>query len=517
MAADSGTYTPETLQRRYKIAEQLLGDPKKPITHWAEGLNELAKGFVGGRMLSKADEETRASERAQSEAIARMLDPGAGQAAPPPPVSVPPRQAAEPGSANARVASAFDALDAPANTSPGYGSAIAGIESGGKYDALGPVTKTGDRAYGKYQVMGANVPQWTKAHLGREMTPEQFLADTQAQDAVFKGQFGQYANKYGPEGAARAWFAGEGGMNDPNRKDQLGTSVADYGSKFSRALGLQPETSAPASVATALNAPPSAPTAAPAGNDSRARVAAMLNDPNPGIRQMGRQFAASIIQQQMKPSDYDIQQRPDGTVIAVNKRNPQDLRVIEAPGAGQSAIDFKAREAAAVAKAKGEAEKLVGQEQRTKEEKQVGSVVVQDIDRAIKTMDTATLPTTGATGYLLSNIGGTAARDVAGLIDTVKANAGFAELQKMRNNSPTGGALGQVSEREIAYLQSTIGNLEQSQSKEQLQDNLRRVKNTYMDIVHGEGKGPPRETLKFQEQQRQGSNIDDLLKKYGPK
>lgn len=118
-----------------------------------------------------------------------------------------------------------------------FGNAIAGIESSGRYDALGPVTKTGDRAYGKYQVMGSNIPVWTEKYLGRRMTPEEFLASPEAQEAVFQGEFGRLAAKYGPEGAARAWFAGEGGMNDPNRKDILGTSVADYGRRFSERLG----------------------------------------------------------------------------------------------------------------------------------------------------------------------------------------------------------------------------------------------------------------------------------------
>lgn len=119
----------------------------------------------------------------------------------------------------------------------GASRAISGIESGGRYDALGPTTKTGDRAYGKYQVMGSNIPVWTEKYLGRRMTPEEFLASPEAQEAVFKGEFGRLAAKYGPEGAARAWFAGEGGMNDPNRRDILGTSVADYSRKFTTALG----------------------------------------------------------------------------------------------------------------------------------------------------------------------------------------------------------------------------------------------------------------------------------------
>lgn len=112
-----------------------------------------------------------------------------------------------------------------------FGNAIAGIESGGRYDALGPQTK-GDRAYGKYQVMGSNIGPWTEKFYGRRLTPDEFLASPEAQDAVFQGQFGGYVQKYGPEGAAKAWFAGEKGMKNPNAKDVLGTSVADYGAKF---------------------------------------------------------------------------------------------------------------------------------------------------------------------------------------------------------------------------------------------------------------------------------------------
>lgn len=124
----------------------------------------------------------------------------------------------------------------PTRSLPGYASAIAGIESGGKYDLLGPTTKAGDRAYGKYQIMGANIPEWTRAALGAAMTPEQFLVDPKAQDAVFDHRFGQYVDKYGPTGAAKAWFAGEGGMNNPDAKDQLGTTVDAYARRFNAGL-----------------------------------------------------------------------------------------------------------------------------------------------------------------------------------------------------------------------------------------------------------------------------------------
>lgn len=128
---------------------------------------------------------------------------------------------------------------------PDYSNAISSIESGGNYRAIGPKTRTGDRAVGKYQVMGQNVGPWTEEILGERMTPLQFAANPEAQDAVFKAKFGSYVNKYGPDGAARAWFAGEGGMNDPTRKDILGTSVADYSRKFNAATGQKVASAAP--------------------------------------------------------------------------------------------------------------------------------------------------------------------------------------------------------------------------------------------------------------------------------
>jgi len=123
-----------------------------------------------------------------------------------------------------------------------YGKAISSIESGGNYKAIGPATRTGDRALGKYQVMSANVGPWSEEVLGRRVTPQEFISSPEIQDKIFQGKFGQYTEKYGPEGAAKAWFAGEKGMNNPNAKDVLGTTVDSYGAKFNRAMGQKPST-----------------------------------------------------------------------------------------------------------------------------------------------------------------------------------------------------------------------------------------------------------------------------------
>jgi hypothetical protein len=138
-------------------------------------------------------------------------------------------------------------------------------------------------------------------------------------------------------------------------------------------------------------------------------------------------------------------------------------------------------------------------EVRAANQQRTSDVVTQDIDRALKILKDSPTFTAGIGGSLLSGVPGTGARDFKALVDTVRANVGFDKLQAMREASPTGGALGQVAVQEIAYLQATIANLEQSQSPEQLEDNLRRVKNAYLDIIHGPGKGPDRDALKFQQ------------------
>ncbi|HVI27626.1 phage tail length tape measure family protein [Hansschlegelia sp.] len=135
--------------------------------------------------------------------------------------------------ANARVAQAFGVFNPNAAA-----QAIKDIESsGGNYGALGPLTRTGDRAYGAYQIMGANIGPWSERYLGRRLTPQAFLADREAQDSIFQGEFGRLSAKYGPEGASRAWFAGEGGMWKPGATDVVGTSVGGYGSRFGQLYG----------------------------------------------------------------------------------------------------------------------------------------------------------------------------------------------------------------------------------------------------------------------------------------
>lgn len=141
-------------------------------------------------------------------------------------------------------------------------------------------------------------------------------------------------------------------------------------------------------------------------------------------------------------------------------------------------------------------------EKKTQEATQTatqGNLVLQDIDRALSLADQSVLPSAGLGAATMAKVPGTAASDVSKLLDSVRANISFQTLTDMRKASPTGGALGAVSDRELQLLQAAKGSLDQSQSPQQFRDNLARLKNLFLDTVHGPGQGPPRMPLSFQQ------------------
>jgi len=243
LSTPEGYATPGQLASTREYAKALLhGNMQQPVSHWSQGVSNMVSALVGGNLDFNANKKQNESDAVRA---GRMLPTIPGSPSTQPPGGMAP--------------TSFSGDPSPAgvkDTGGDASKAISGIESGGNYAELGPVIpKSGDRAYGKYQVMGNNIPEWSQAALGKPMTKEEFLANPQAQEAVFKHKFGEYTQKYGPEGASRAWFAGEGGMNNPNAKDMLGTTVAGYSKKFSNAYG------------GGGGAPPAAPVGAPAGPD----------------------------------------------------------------------------------------------------------------------------------------------------------------------------------------------------------------------------------------------------------
>lgn len=77
---------------------------------------------------------------------------------------------------------------------------------------------------------------------------------------------------------------------------------------------------------------------------------------------------------------------------------------------------------------------------------------------------------------------GSPAANMEADLNTLGANAAFDRLQQMRESSPTGGALGAISEREIDLLTSTVAAIGQSQSPEQFKANVERLRQHYQRI-----------------------------------
>lgn len=98
----------------------------------------------------------------------------------------------------------------------------------------------------------------------------------------------------------------------------------------------------------------------------------------------------------------------------------------------------------------------------------------RSVNKAKELLDRVSNATVGI-GSLLARIPGTPARNFQADLDTLKANIAFAELQAMRNASKTGGALGQVSERELGLLESALAGLNQGQSPENMRKNLNQI------------------------------------------
>lgn len=73
------------------------------------------------------------------------------------------------------------------------------------------------------------------------------------------------------------------------------------------------------------------------------------------------------------------------------------------------------------------------------------------------------------------------AADARALIGSLKAKGGFAVLQAMRASSPTGGALGQVSDKEEQLLQNAIASLDDTQGLPQMQASLDKFKQYTQD------------------------------------
>ena len=114
-----------------------------------------------------------------------------------------------------------------------FRNAITSKESTNDYS----VVNKDSGAIGIGQVMPENVAPWTQRYLGEQLTPEQFRASPEAQDAVINGRFKDMISEQTQAGystdiairrAASEWYSGKPDLYNNTEQQGDYPSIKDY-------------------------------------------------------------------------------------------------------------------------------------------------------------------------------------------------------------------------------------------------------------------------------------------------
>lgn len=122
-----------------------------------------------------------------------------------------------------------------------FRNAISAQESGGNYG----IQNKSSGAMGKYQIMPGNLggknSGWDFEALGFDITPQQFLSTPALQEKIASFKLKEYYDRYGPAGAAVAWYAGPGAVNklsNSTKSQGAYPSIDAYKKSILRRMGL---------------------------------------------------------------------------------------------------------------------------------------------------------------------------------------------------------------------------------------------------------------------------------------
>ena len=189
--------------------------------------------------------------------------------------------------------------------------------------------------------------------------------------------------------------------------------------------------------------------------------------------QRGQQYRAAIAELQKNPNATE----QDYINIA---------RQFSGPEAGMTAA-INAQSRADIAQQKQDLKDAATLEQQTKAAEMAFGRAGIVLDKAQQAFNMVNGRTAGPLGVAMQSVPGTDAADMAGLIETIKSNLATSELQKIRDASKTGGALGNVSNKDVTLLESAVASLSQKQSPEMLRKNLGEVIRLYTKIQQDAG------------------------------
>lgn len=345
-AAKAGILTYPQLEARRRIAAALATRNRPYPKTIGEGLSALGEGLGEGMIMG----DLQRAELAQAgrEAAGKKLLEGGGASAPSVTPQAGPGRSADagysayasappPGSESNDPLTLAQADQQPQMPIDEWVARIARNEKSpdmgdDPYSYIGEQSRSGDYEYGKYRVMGARIPVWTRKFLGVEMTPQEFLADPKAQEQVARGKGSEYISRFGPVGAAAAWYAGVSGMNDQSRPDLM-AHVADYKQRFMApivtrdqvAASVDPENARPFQVASLGDGVQVPETARP--DTSRDNIVQALAGPPPQAPPPDQVPPQQVAQAQIGPAPQAVP--PSQTPLV----KPQDVPKEEVPEA----------------------------------------------------------------------------------------------------------------------------------------------------------------------------------------
>lgn len=134
--------------------------------------------------------------------------------------------------------------------------------------------------------------------------------------------------------------------------------------------------------------------------------------------------------------------------------------------------------------------------------------VVSAADRALELVNKPGV--TGLGNKLVRSLspGGMPSDSYDAAVSTISSNTAISALQAMRESSPTGGALGNVTDYENRMLSSTIADLRSAQRSEDAERALIRVKATFATMLAQRYEGKEGDDARFRRDLQQ--NIDEM-------
>jgi hypothetical protein len=140
-----------------------------------------------------------------------------------------------------------------------------------------------------------------------------------------------------------------------------------------------------------------------------------------------------------------------------------------------------------------EAQEAEAASERTEEQGELMlGTTLQSINLNLAEIENGGLPVTGAIGdFRRTNLGrtltGSGAVDFGNRNSQITDSAALAEIQRMRDNSPTGGAVGQLTDSERVAIGNAVTALNASTSADEYRRAATEYRNLALDLAYGEG------------------------------